>query len=305
VRNTLCGSMSFPLWSSSRQGGRCHRWPCQKNIGIRTRSSPTGRIIALERSTSLATRSGLSRIGCHVMSHHKIKASTHIFYQQQEMRRRLIALLEDTTTNGIHNIKIAYFEERVLGRSYEYCFASYTPLEGEPFELDLQSAKDKRPQMEKIGLGPINIGVWRTPWTVNHRGVWLPILDTDHREYIPGNFIYTSISNQEKCNERIVHQLDMRLQFIRELEGYPNVCKSPLGQKDTLSIPRFVMESLKRDAIARKYECPISMTSIEEATEVCFTECFHIFEKESMRQWLKEKPECPLCKARVSCVQTL
>jgi len=221
------------------------------------------------------------------------------------MRRRLIALLDDTAVNGTHTIKLAYLVEKMVGHSYEHCFASYTPLEGEPFELDLQSAKDKRPQMEKVSLGRVNIGVWRTPWTVNHRGVWLPILDTEHREYIPGGFIYMSISSQEKCNERIVHQLDMRLRFIRELAEHPNVRISPLGQKDTLSIPRFVMESLKRDAIARKYECPISMTPIEEATEVCFTECFHIFEKESMRQWLKEKPECPLCKARVSCVQTL
>jgi hypothetical protein len=221
------------------------------------------------------------------------------------MRRKLIALLEDTTTNGIHHIKIAYLEERVLGRSYEHCFAIYTPLEGEAFELDLQNAKDKRPQTEKLSLGRVNIAIWRTPWTVNHRGQWLPILDTGHREYIPGEFIYTSISTQEKCNERIVQQLDTRLRFVRELVEHPHVRISPLGKKDTLTIPRFVMESLKRDAMARKYECPISMTPIEEATEVCFTECFHIFEKESMRQWLKEKPECPLCKARISCVQML
>lgn len=221
------------------------------------------------------------------------------------MRRRLIALLEDTATNGIQQIKITYLEEKAIAHSYEYCFATYTPLEGEAFELDLQSAKDKRPQMERVSVGRVNIGLWRTPWTVNHMGQWLPILDTDHREYIPGEFIYTCISTQEKCNERIVHQLETRLQFVRELAEYPNARTSPLRQKDTLNIPRFVMESLKRDAIARKYECPISMTPIEEATEVCFTECFHIFEKESMRQWLKEKPECPLCKARISCVQTL
>jgi hypothetical protein len=221
------------------------------------------------------------------------------------MRRRLFALLEDTAEDGIHPIKIAYLVEKEIGHYYEHSFQLYNSLEGEPFKLDLQSAKDKRPQMERVSLGRVNIGVWRTPWTVNHNGLWLPVLDTEHREYIPGDFIYTAISTQEKCNERIVHQLDMRLRFIRELAGQPNGSKLTTGPPGIAKIPRFVMESLKRDAMARKYECPISMTPIEEETEVCFTECFHIFEKESMRQWLKEKQECPLCKTPVTCVQSL
>jgi len=235
----------------------------------------------------------------------KIKASNHIFYQHQEMRRRLFALLEDSAEDGIHPIKIAYLVEKEIGYSYEHSFELYNPLEGEPFKLDLQTAKDRRPQMERISLGRLNIGVWRTPWTVNHNGLWLPVLDTEHREYIPGDFIYTAIGTQDKCNERIVHQLDMRLRFISELGGQPNTSKASTGHADTGKIPRFVMESLKRDAITRKYECPISMMPVEEGTEVCFTECFHIFEKESMRQWLKEKQECPLCKTRVTRVQTL
>jgi hypothetical protein len=218
------------------------------------------------------------------------------------MRRRLFALLEDRALNGVQNIKIAYLVERAIGDSYDHGFEPYTPLESESFTLTMCDARDKRAQMENIRAGSTHIRIWRTPFTVKHMGQWLPVLDCDHRYYIPGEFVYSSITTQQMSENRLLQQLNARMTLDAQIveTAYKTETTAKVHAD---SIPRFIMEILKRDAVAKKYECPISMTIIEQDTEVSFTECFHIFEREGIERWVREKSSCPLCKAKVTRLQ--
>jgi hypothetical protein len=218
------------------------------------------------------------------------------------MRRRLFALLEDRALNGVQNIKIAYLTERTILGSYDHGFEPYYPLENESFTLTMCDARDKRAQMENIRVGSRYIRIWRTPFTVKHMGIWLPVLDCDHRYYIPGEFVYSSINTHQNSENRILQQLNARITFDAQIVETAYKTETTAEVRAD-SIPRFVMEILKRDAVAKKYECPISMAIIEEDTEVSFTECFHIFEREGIERWVREKGSCPLCKAKVTQLQ--
>lgn len=70
-------------------------------------------------------------------------------------------------------------------------------------------------------------------------------------------------------------------------------------------LPRFVAEALKRDALIRKENCSISMSPLEECGTVAVTDCYHLFDAESLTDWLKRKPSCPLCKQPVAGLQVV
>ena len=65
------------------------------------------------------------------------------------------------------------------------------------------------------------------------------------------------------------------------------------------SVPRYVLELVKRDAVSKGESCPISMTPFQECSSTTVTSCFHLFETESIRTWLSTKDCCPVCKQKV------
>ena len=50
--------------------------------------------------------------------------------------------------------------------------------------------------------------------------------------------------------------------------------------------------------------CPISMKTFEEGEEITKLECGHIFDTESIKQWVTtEKASCPICRFKLKCKQ--
>ena len=71
--------------------------------------------------------------------------------------------------------------------------------------------------------------------------------------------------------------------------------------KPPTPIPEFVASALLQQAIQKEECCPISMEDLttENAT---VTSCYHIFNHESLQNWLETNTSCPVCKQ--SCVVT-
>jgi Ring finger domain len=62
------------------------------------------------------------------------------------------------------------------------------------------------------------------------------------------------------------------------------------------ALPAFVVEALKRDAIAQCQSCPITMAAFTEAMAVAITPCYHLFTADALTAWLVNKSSCPMCK---------
>jgi hypothetical protein len=62
-------------------------------------------------------------------------------------------------------------------------------------------------------------------------------------------------------------------------------------------IPVFVSTLLIEDAIAKKQDCSITMEPIT-ATTATVTSCYHVFDKDAIRQWLGTNKTCPVCKQK-------
>jgi hypothetical protein len=218
------------------------------------------------------------------------------------MQEGLFAILSDHVGAALNTLKIVRMKPVCGSPSYSLC--AYMPEDHEGFELIISKASDTSPSLETVPLEDGEIYLWRTPYTVSHKGRWLPILDSDERERFPGEFVYVYNSRVKKCMRIVLAQMQLRVMVSTLLLELPD--NAPTTVSNTLTdIPRFVLDALKRDAIARQYECPISASILTSETPLSITACYHIFEKKSLDTWLKENPSCPLCKSPVSNTYTV
>ena len=211
------------------------------------------------------------------------------------MQQGLFAVLNDYVGSGQNSLKILRLKP--TNDSSSYRIHEHNPIEDdEDFEVTVSKSKDTSPNLERVSLEEGPIYLWRTPYTVSYRGVWIPVIDSDERDRFPGEFLYVYNKTVKRCMKISLAQMQLRVTITTLM----------MELSDTqASVPRFVLDALKRDAIAREYECPISTSLITADMPVSITECYHIFEKESLHKWRKENTSCPLCNRPITSLHTL
>jgi len=167
-----------------------------------------------------------------------------------------------------------------------------------PSEIPLCRTKDDNPDITEFNLPTKIIQVWRTGWAAYYRNSWLHILDSDSRDSFPGEFTLTC-GDINALRDQVSRRLTLLSFEEFQLESPPAPAPPPVKQ-----IPQFVAEIMKRDAIAAKAVCAISLDSIADIS-VSITSCFHIFHSDSLTRWLEKDSSCPVCKAPVSFAQAI
>lgn len=137
---------------------------------------------------------------------------------------------------------------------------------------------------------------WYTHYSIYHMESedWIPVIDILAPYSIAGYYTYSIIedtSNAQTLRRMLIQT--MRFRMIDKIYLMINPPKSPIISK---TIPMFVAELLIKEAIKKGESCSISMIPFEESTSVTVTSCYHIFNTESIEEWLRCNSVCPLCK---------
>ena len=53
------------------------------------------------------------------------------------------------------------------------------------------------------------------------------------------------------------------------------------------------------DSYFKTNECPISLEEFKEGDSIIELPCNHIFNENNIKNWLKEKPNCPVCRTNI------
>ena len=69
------------------------------------------------------------------------------------------------------------------------------------------------------------------------------------------------------------------------------------GCSSTSTIPSYVIELIKQDAVKKQDTCPILYESLTMDNSVV-TSCFHTFSKTGITEWLKNNSACPKCRQK-------
>ncbi len=79
--------------------------------------------------------------------------------------------------------------------------------------------------------------------------------------------------------------------------GEPRPASAPANPAPArpVTLHAFTIQALINHAISEQMTCPISMNPIDKDT-ACVTSCQHIFERDSIQQWLTGHTNCPVCR---------
>lgn len=159
---------------------------------------------------------------------------------------------------------------------------------------------------QTIGIKGKSIRIWNTPICVEdpETKTWHTIYDTENRAALPGKYTQATYYVNEALRSEC---LSLRKRILATNHVVPSIAPTPSAppQISAKRPPRFVAEAIKRDAIATKQTCMISLEEIQKEMKALVTPCFHLFEQEGLQDWLTKSTECPLCKAnvlRVDCI---
>ena len=208
------------------------------------------------------------------------------------MEERYFAVFDD----DMRRIKVVHMID-TLRSTVRFLPYSYRGL------LRIELSKEPEPMLKQFTLeSGDNLYLWRTPWCMYKQDInaWMPILDSNKRSHLPGQFTLEAnyskhYESHMKLYANMVYEVELMDAQVQEVRQTPE-SKAP---------PRFVCEMIKRDAIATKRGCGISLEDITERTKTLITPCFHIFEATSLERWIALKECCAICKApvkRADCV---
>lgn len=208
------------------------------------------------------------------------------------METRLFAVLDDAVQNRLR-LKIVHLEEQFVNGRFHHTLSGHnTPAS----EVTLCRTKGDDLDITEFNLPTKTIHIWRTGWAVYYRNNWLHILDSDSRESLPGDFTLTG-RDVNALRDQVSRRLSMLETDIQDL-------MPPTPSPVQTQIPRFVAEIMRRDAVAAKAVCAISLDPLADIS-VSITSCFHMFHTESINTWLEKDSSCPVCKVHVNFVQPI
>ena len=184
-------------------------------------------------------------------------------------------------------------------------------------KLQIVKSNESEPMLSRIQLDPgKHLYLWRSPWCMYHETTrcWIPILDSDKREAIPGDFTYSSMhifynpwySEYKSLHRTMVQRVESleKDTFVRTIPTAP--IQIPLPKSSGPPVvrnykpPTFVAHIIKRDAIANRTTCSISLEEFTHEMKTQVTPCFHIFDSRSLNEWVSLQGCCPMCKVPLS-----
>jgi hypothetical protein len=136
------------------------------------------------------------------------------------------------------------------------------------------------------------IYVWQTPYSVRCDDEWVPVLDFSVDDCYEGPFPYTVENDIYDYTYHRMKQQSLRVEMIdtiRKQEVTPRA-----------AVPKFIAELVRKEAIAKKESCPISMIPFEECQSTTLTSCYHLYETAGINRWLETNMKCPMCKQIIS-----
>jgi hypothetical protein len=79
----------------------------------------------------------------------------------------------------------------------------------------------------------------------------------------------------------------------------PQPAPRPTTAASPPTLQAFTIQALINHAVSESMNCPISMNPIDKTT-ACVTSCQHIFERDSITQWMNSHTTCPVCRQRAT-----
>jgi hypothetical protein len=152
---------------------------------------------------------------------------------------------------------------------------------------------------------------YHLPFKVSYLGNLYPVLYSMHTSWLPGrvpDFKKRIIAETDKQLVRNqIPLLNIRLGSSNsDSESESDSDSSSDGDDDhkpqvKQDIPLFVYKNHASAEAAKGTQCPITMTDLKDCQTISLIkDCFHIFDKTALAQWLTNHNDCPTCRTKMT-----
>ena len=222
----------------------------------------------------------------------------------------LFAVIDSSSLDEL-KMKILRLTEVRTNDKYQH---TITPNISNPQTFTMYESLSDDPKLEKINLSHGPIYLWRNQYSVKYGSTYIPVIDSDRSDLIPGEYIHrivltTTSVNSVLYNIYILYKnmlsiIDRSTNDYLPFQNSYTVAVPAVPAAQQTQIPRFVLDALKRDAINANYECPITAAPLANI-QASITSCYHIFDRDSLIEVLKKSSDCPMCRQRVTFTQPI
>jgi hypothetical protein len=124
----------------------------------------------------------------------------------------------------------------------------------------------------------------------------IPVINFDSKDFLPLRYYPLKPSNQSDDKLTMLYNMYKRVLSTQQERIENHVIKSI--EIKTL-LPAYVVDLIIQDHLQKKESCPITLSEFTDASKMAVTSCYHCFDMTALKQWVKTKDVCPVCRAKL------
>ena len=141
---------------------------------------------------------------------------------------------------------------------------------------------------------PVKYWIHTEYFTYNNERI--PVVNFDSKDFLPMRYYPVKPSNHDDRKITLLYDMYKRV-LSRQQERIQNHVSIPTEVKSLL--PAYVVDLIIQDRLQKKESCPITLSEFTDASHMAVTSCYHCFDMDALKQWVKTKDVCPVCRAKL------
>lgn len=124
----------------------------------------------------------------------------------------------------------------------------------------------------------------------------IPVVNFDTKDFLPLRYYPVKPTNQNERDLTVLYDMYKRV-LSRQQEHIQNPVNIRTEIKSLL--PAYVVDLIIQDRLQKKESCPITLCEFTDASRMAVTSCYHCFDMDALKQWVKTKQVCPVCRTKL------
>jgi len=208
---------------------------------------------------------------------------------------RYVALLRPTTT-GVPSFQILESFHGVILSELEN--ADWVNLSTSLVLHSLPGWETVLPEILETRIrnasAPVKYWIHTEYFTYNNERI--PVVNFDTKDFLPLRYYPVKPTNQKNHELTVLYDMYRRV-LSRQQEIIQTHVNKPTEIKTLL--PAYVVDLIIQDRLQKKESCPITLSEFTDASRMAVTSCYHCFDMDALKQWVKTKDICPVCRAKL------
>jgi hypothetical protein len=124
----------------------------------------------------------------------------------------------------------------------------------------------------------------------------IPVINFHTKDFLPLRYYPVKALNQDGQELTRMYEYYKGI-LLQQHEVIEKRMIKPVEMKTCL--PAYIVDLIIQDHLQKKESCPITLNEFTDASHMAVTSCYHCFDMEALKEWVKTKDACPVCRTKL------